>query len=263
MKIAVAGKGGAGKTTLAALLAHIYAEQGQPVLAVDADSSPCLGHALGFPAGLLARLRPISEMRSLINERIGDGWQASGSARALTPCVDDIPDRFSGEHRGIRLLRIGTVEAGGSGCLCPASVLLKALVTHIVLQRQEVLILDMAPGVEHLGRATAAHVDACLIVTEPGRRSLETAHRIARLAADIGLHRVLVVGNKIRSEADRKFIMSWGCALPVIGCLSYDPAVTAASIEDRAVYEASAKLVEEAAAIACALSPHSSTQSLS
>src|SRR5574341_1186411 len=178
MKLAITGKGGVGKTTLTSLLAFLYAEQGRTVLAIDADPSPCLGPALGFPAEQLQKLAPIAEMEDLIYERTGAQPGTFGAYFKLNPRVDDIPDRFAVTHRGIKLLELGAVEKGGSGCICPESVLLKQLVSHILLRRGEVVLLDMYAGVEHLGRATAAAVDALIVVCEPGARSLGTARQI-------------------------------------------------------------------------------------
>jgi CO dehydrogenase maturation factor len=166
--------------------------------------------------------------------------------------VDDIPDRFSVSHRGIRFLRLGTIESGGSGCICPESALLRALVTHLLLYRDETLILDMEAGVEHLGRATARAVDAFLVVVEPGRRSLATAERIRELAADIGINRVYVVGNKVRGESDGSFIQS-GSPVPVLGYLSANPELTEADLQGEGVFDAAPRAVEEARAIAAAL----------
>jgi len=247
-KIAISGKGGVGKTTLAALLAHIYARRGHAVIAVDADPAGGLAGALGFPPELADRLTPIAEMDDLIYERTGAKPGSYGGFFSLNPRVDDIPDRFSVSHGGVRLLKLGTIEAGGSGCMCPESALLRALVTHLLLYRDEMMILDMEAGVEHLGRATAQAVDAMLVVVEPGRRSLEVAGLIQQLAGDLGLKRLFAVGNKVRSEADRTFIAERS-PVPVIGYLSASPQIIEADLKGVAVYEAAPRAVEEARAI--------------
>ena len=249
-KLAVTGKGGVGKTTLAALLAHIYAQAGYAVIAIDADPAASLGYALGVPEELLAQLHPIAEMDDLIYERTGARPGETGGFFTLNPRVDDIPDRFSVTHKGIRLLQLGTISKGGSGCICPESALLKALVTYVILYRNEVMILDMDAGIENLGRATASAVDAFLIVVEPGRRSLSTAQTIHRLAKDIGVTRCFVVGNKVRDEADRAFIRDSLPDLPVIGFLSFNPKAVEADQRGRAIYEAVPEMVAEARQIA-------------
>ncbi len=245
-KIAITGKGGVGKTTLAALLAHIYAEAGNSVIAIDADPAASLAYALGMPEELTTQVTPIAEMEELIYERTGAKPGTTGGFFKLNPRVDDIPDRFSVLHRGIRLLQLGTISTGGSGCICPESAVLKTLVTHIILFRDEVMILDMEAGVEHLGRATAGAVDAFLIVVEPGRRSLGTAQTIQHLAADIGVTRCYVVGNKVRDQADRDYIQSNLPDLPVIGFLSVHPRAVEADMRGEAIFDAVPELVEEA-----------------
>ena len=237
MKLAISGKGGVGKTTLAALLAQAYADAGREVLAADADPSPCLAGALGFPAALRARLRPIAEMNDLIYERTGAKPGTIGGFFTLNPRVDDIPERFSVTHRGVRLLEMGAVDTGGSGCICPEAALLKTLFIHLLFRKDEVLILDMYAGVEHLGRATVDFVDAMLVVVEPTRRSLGTAEQIKKLANDIGLRRLWLVGNKVRNHEEEAFLRTETPGLPVLGILPADLAVQEADRLGIAVYD--------------------------
>jgi len=237
MKIAITGKGGVGKTTLAALLAQAYADAGRQVLAVDADPSPCLAGALGFPEDLRARLSPISEMDDLIYERTGAKPGTIGGFFTLNPRVDDIPERFSVTHRDVRLLEMGAVDIGGSGCICPESALLKTLFTHLLFRKDDVLILDMYAGVEHLGRATVDFVDAMLVVVEPTRRSLGTAAQIKKLSNDIGLTRLWLVGNKVRSQEEASFLEKQTPELPLLGVLPADLAVQEADRLGIAVYD--------------------------
>jgi len=251
-KIAVSGKGGVGKTTLSALLAHIYAERGRDVTAIDADPVGGLAQALGLPEELAARVTPVAQMEDLIYERTGAKPGTSGGFFTMNPRVDDIPERFSVSHRGIRFLRLGTIETGGTGCICPESALLKALVTHLLLYRDEMLILDMEAGVEHLGRATAQAVDAFLVVLEPGRRSLSTAERVKKLAQDIGITHVYAVGNNVRGQRDQEFLVDKS-PVPILGYLSRNPELTDADMRGVGIYDAAPQSVQEATQLVAAL----------
>ena len=237
MKIAITGKGGVGKTTLTALIAQVCADQGHEVLAVDADPSPCLAGALGFPDELRARLAPIAEMDDLILERTGAKKGQIGGFFTINPRVDDIPERFSVLHRGVRLLEMGSVETGGSGCICPEAAMLKTLFTNLMFRKDEILLLDMYAGVEHLGRATVDFVDAMLIVVEPTRRSLGIALQIKKLANDIGLNRLYLVGNKVRNEDESAFLKAETPGMPILGFLPADLAVQEADRLGIPVYD--------------------------
>lgn len=249
MKLAITGKGGVGKTTLTALLAQTFAHQGRDVLAVDADPSPCLAGALGFPAELRAQLHPIAEMDALIEERTGAKPGTVGGFFTLNPRVDDIPERFSIVHRGVRLLEMGSVELGGSGCICPEAAMLKTLFTHLLFRNDEILLLDMYAGVEHLGRATVDFVDAMLVVVEPTRRSLGTAAQIKKLANDIGLSRLYLVGNKVRNDDEAKFLETETPDIPLLGFLPADLKVQEADRLNIPVYDHVPALREFAQAV--------------
>jgi CO dehydrogenase maturation factor len=237
MKLAITGKGGVGKTTLTALLAQSYADMGRQVLAVDADPSPCLAGALGFPDELREQLNPIAAMDALIEERTGAKPGTVGGFFTINPRVDDIPERFSVLHRGVRLLEMGSVELGGSGCICPEAAMLKTLFTHLLFRDDDILLLDMYAGVEHLGRATVDFVDAMLVVVEPTRRSLGTAAQIKKLANDIGLQRLYLVGNKVRDDDEAAFLESETPDIPLIGYLPADMKVQEADRLSIPVYD--------------------------
>jgi CO dehydrogenase maturation factor len=243
MKIAISGKGGVGKTTLASLLSRIFAEAGYSVIAIDADPNSNLAATLGVPNP--DEITPISEMSALIEERTGAKPGKSGGFFKLNPKVDDLPEKYALKYNGIRLMVMGRIKQGGTGCYCPENALLKALVTHLLLGRDEVVILDMEAGVEHLGRATARAVDRLIVVVEPGRRSIETAQRIKKLAGEIGLQNIAAVGSKVRSQSERDFLTSSLPDFEFLGFLPYDQAIVDADLAGRPLFEASPRIIAE------------------
>lgn len=248
MKIAISGKGGVGKTTLSALLAHLLRADGQFVLAVDADPDANLGLALGIPEIRLRAVTPIAKMNGLILERTGAQPGTMGQWFRLNPRVDDIPESFWVDQDGIRLVVMGGITAGGQGCACPENTLLKALLRHIVLERNESVIVDMEAGLEHMGRGTASGVDAFIVVVEPGLRSLETAQAIRRLASDIGVGAVYAVANKVKPE-NQDAVTKGIRGIPLLGIMPYDSAAVQADLQGKAAWEAGADLVSAAKGI--------------
>ena len=206
MKIAISGKGGVGKSTIAAALAVMLSRQGERVLALDADPDANLASALGIGSDIQQSIIPVSKQIALIEERTGVQINEYGKVFKLNPEVSDIAEKFGVEWEGINLLVLGAVQNGGSGCACPESTFIKALVTDLVLYKNETLIMDMEAGIEHLGRATSHGVDLMLVVVEPGQRSIDSANTVTRMAGEIGIKRVLYIGNKIANEADEVFI---------------------------------------------------------
>ncbi|MGC4076504.1 MAG: AAA family ATPase [Rubrivivax sp.] len=248
MKIAVAGKGGVGKTTLSSLLARSYAAEGRRVLAIDADPDANLATAIGLPRERLAELKPIASMKQIAVERTGHAGGYGGFFK-LNPTVDDLPESLSVTHAGVKILSLGAIEHGGSGCVCPEHALLRALMTHILVLRDDVVVMDMEAGVEHLGRGTADSVDCLVIVVEPGQRSLETGRQIERLAADLGIRRLAYVGSKVGSAEDLAFLRAALPAGQFMGALSLSPALQRADREGRAPYDLGGAVLDEALAI--------------
>ena len=251
MKIAISGKGGVGKTTLSAFLCKWFGDQGNTVLAIDADPATNLGTALAISGA--DSLPPITEMKELIAERTGSKPGSMGGFFKLNPKVDDLPEKIAIADGNIRLMIMGGVQQGGSGCLCPENALLKSLVAHLMIGRGEVVVMDMAAGLEHLGRGTAEAVDCLIIVVEPGRRSIDVAQRIRNLAGDIGLKNLYLVGNKVRSSGDREFLQKALEGFPFLGFIPYDGKIIEADLKGEFASDVSddthAALEEIAAAI--------------
>jgi len=235
MKLAVSGKGGVGKTTFSSLLIRTFNQMGKRVLAIDADPDANLAAGIGIENA--DRIVPIAEMKELVFDRTGAQPGSIGGFFKLNPKVDDLPDALSATLENIKLMRLGGVKKGGSGCICPESTLLRALVMHIVLARDEVVVMDMEAGIEHLGRATAKAVDKLIVVVEPGRRSIDTAEHIRRLAAEIGLNSIAVVGNKIRGPKDREFLQKHLPDFEFLGFLPYDEALIEADLSGVSPFE--------------------------
>ena len=237
LKLAISGKGGVGKTTLSSLLARVYASRGHNVLAIDANPDANLGAALGIPFEEIQKITPIAEMNDLIEERTGAKPGTAAPFFKLNPKVDDIPDRFSVQKNGVKLLMLGTVATGGGGCICPESTLLKALLSHLILRREDTVILDMDAGVEHLARGTVRAVDAFIVVVEPGQRSIQTAKSVKKLAADLGVKKTYVVGNKISGPEDEEFVSKNLPDFELLGFLSANPEIREADFQGISPYD--------------------------
>jgi len=218
MKVAVAGKGGVGKTTVAASLARCWRRLGYRVIAVDADPDANLAGTLGYRG---APITPLVQLKRLIEERVGagEGW---GGFLRMNPRVDDIPEQFGVAVDGVRVLVMGTIERGKRGCACPENILLREVLNHLLLGSKERVVVDMEAGIEHLGRATAEGVDAMLVVVEPGWASLETAARVVALAGDLGVKKTYIIANKIAGEADLDFVRAHLAGLEILGVLPAD-----------------------------------------
>ena len=243
MKVAITGKGGVGKTTFASTLARLYADEGRTVLAADVDPDANLGLALGLSQEEVDKIVPISRMRSLVEERTGAN--AANKFFKLNPYVADIPDTFSKDINGVKLLVMGTVDLGGSGCVCPEHVMLKAVLSNLTYRKNDVVVMDMEAGLEHLGRGTAANMDQFIVVIEPGARSVQTYRNVKRLANDLGIQKVRVVANKIRDEGDEDFIRS---AIPeedLLGFIHYNSEIIDADRRGMSPYDCSAGAIEE------------------
>lgn len=247
MKVAITGKGGVGKTTLASTLARLYAAEGRPVLAADVDPDANLGLALGLTQEEVDEIVPISKMRTLVEERTGAN--EANKFFKLNPYVADIPEKYARDVNGVKLLVMGTVDVGGSGCVCPEHVMLKAILSSLTYRKDDVVIMDMEAGLEHLGRGTAQGMDQFIVVIEPGARSVQTYHNVKRLAQDLGISQVRVVANKIRDPEDEAFIREKIPAEDFLGFIHYNRDIMEADREGKSPYDFSPEAIREIAAI--------------
>ncbi|MBF0539434.1 MAG: AAA family ATPase [Nitrospirae bacterium] len=245
MKIAITGKGGVGKTTLAAVLSHLYAVEGKTVIAVDADPDANLAAAFGLNKEQTKDLRPIAEMGQLIEERTGARPGSMGGVFKLNPRVDDIPQACSIKIGGIRLLVMGKSREAASGCYCPENVFLKRLLKHLITERDDVVIVDMEAGIEHLTRGTAEGVDAFIVVVEPGKRSIQTALAVRDMARTLGVANVFVVASKVRNSADVEFIKGLIEGMNYVGAIGFNPDVVEADIKGTPPYENAPEAVRD------------------
>jgi len=250
LKLAFGGKGGVGKTTVTALIARTIAalDKDRSVIAIDADPVANLAAALGIDE--TRPITPVAQLSDLIAERTGAQPGTMGGFFTLNPKVDDIPDRFSLEKDGVKLLVMGTVEQGGSGCICPESTMLKALMNHLVLARNEVVVMDMEAGVEHLGRATSGSVDALVVVVNPGMRSRVAADRIRKLGQDIGIRSIVVLGNRVTSDEDKALIEKSMSGYEILGFLPEMDEVVTSDRTGKRPFDNPADIPQEVVAIA-------------
>ena len=202
MKIAISGKGGVGKTTIMALLANEFKQAGKDVLVIDADPSPHMAETLGVSDP--EKIRPIADMTKLLIERSG---KTEGSPMYnMNPEVNDLLVDFMVQHNGMKLMVLGAIQTGDKGCACPENNVLRRMLTKLLLTKDQVVLLDMEAGVEHLGRGTIAGIDHLLIVVIPSKSSIRTALKVKKLAEDVKIPKISFVGNLVTDEEDKRFL---------------------------------------------------------
>lgn len=242
LKIAIGGKGGVGKTMVCAVWARLFREDGFDVLAIDADPNTNLALAFGLPSE--PSPEPLIQMKELIAERTGTNRDMVGAYFRLNPKVSDLPEKYWIDVDGVKLLVLGGITQAGGGCACPEGAFLKALLTYTILQREEMVLVDLAAGVEFLGRASIQGIDALVVVVEPGTRSIETANNIARMGQQLGVKFVAAMANKITDTAQVEQIKS-RLAVPVLGSIDYSPAVQEGDLRGVSVFESGGELVNQ------------------
>ena len=202
MKIAISGKGGVGKTTIMALLATQLSGS-KEVLVIDADPSPHMAQTLGFPN--IETITPIADMKKMIAERSG---KTEGSPfYNINPKIHDLPERFMLGSDNLKLMVLGAIQTGDKGCACAENTVLKRLLTKLLLDPYQIILLDMEAGVEHLGRGTIASVDHLLVVVNPSNSSIRTAVKIKKLSEDVGIENVSFIGNLVNDQGDVDFLL--------------------------------------------------------
>jgi len=243
LKIAIGGKGGVGKTTVCAVLAQLFVQDGFEVLAIDADPNTNLASAFGIASEQSPQ--PLIKMKQLIAERTGTGKDTIGTYFRLNPKVSDLPEKYSLEVNGLKLLVLGGISQAGAGCACPEGAFLKALLTHTILQRQEVVLVDLAAGVEFMGRASVQGIDALVVVVEPGTRSIQTAVNIAKMAGQMGIHHVAAIVNKITEPGQIEAIESQLKDITILAKLGYSAALQKADLDNTVVFQADVQIVDK------------------
>ena len=242
LKIAIGGKGGVGKTTVCAILAQLFSKSGFDVLVIDADPNTTLASAFGIASEQCPE--PLTSMKQLIGERTGTGKDAVGTYFKLNPKVSDLPDKYSLDVNGLKLLILGAITQGGAGCACPEGAFLKALLTYTILQRQELVLVDLAAGVEFLGRASVQGISAFISIVEPGGRSIETANNINKMAKDLGIDRIGTIANKITESSQTEVIKSQLKDTTLLGTLGYSRNLQEADLKRAAIFEADTEVTK-------------------
>jgi CO dehydrogenase maturation factor len=225
LKIAVSGKGGVGKTLVSGTLAGYFAKKGYKVMAIDADPSPNLALTLGIPVEEANKIVPISENAELLDAKTRTDYPG---VYKLHFRVDDIVEENGMKSPyGVNLLVMGTIKSAGSGCACGANAVIRELLRHLIVERDEIVVVDMEAGVEHMGRGTASQVDVMLIVADSSRKSLEIAKRLSGLAHEAGIKNVFIVGNRVRDSEEKELITDFTekNGLPLLALIPYDDTV--------------------------------------